>query len=252
LTKAELFSLLEENYNHFNQPAFIEPDPVSVPHLFTLKQDIEISGFLSATIAWGNRKSIVGNARRLMQMMDDAPYDFLSNARPEEFKPFLRFVHRTFNGDDCLFFLTSLQHLYRQHNSLESLFGSMNEMGAAYAIDQFRNMILSTSHLKRSEKHIPDPLRGSAAKRINMFLRWMIRRDDRGVDFGIWPSIDPAMLVCPLDVHVGRVARKLGLLQRTQNDWKAAGELTESLRSYDPADPVKYDYALFGMGISGW
>ena len=249
MTQAELSSLLEEKYLQYNQSSFIETDPIAVPHQFKLKQDIEIAGFLSATIAWGNRKSIVANARKLLEMMGHAPCDFLMNAEPEDFKPFLRFVHRTFNGDDCLFFLTSLQNIYRTHESMESLFCSLNDHGAAHAINSFREVFLTTDHLRRSEKHIASPLSGSSAKRINMFLRWMVRHDDRGVDFGIWQSLDPAKLVCPLDVHVGRIARGLGLLYRTQNDWKAALELTDALRRFDPADPVKYDFALFGMGM---
>ncbi len=249
MTPNDLHSFLEEKYDLYNRPNFIESDPISVPHRFSLKQDIEISGFLSATIAWGNRKSIITNAMRLMEMMDNVPYDFLLHARPEDFKPFLRFVHRTFNGDDCLFFLTSLQYIYREYNSLEPLFSSMNDHGSEHAIGRFREIFLTCAHLRRSEKHIANPLAGSAAKRINMFLRWMIRQDDRGVDFGLWTSLNPANLVCPLDIHSGRTARALGLLQRPQNDWKAALELTTSLRTFDPVDPVKYDFALFGMGI---
>ena len=248
-TDADVKALLEQKFLQYNTPGFIADDPVSVPRQFTLKQDIEISGFLAATISWGNRKSIVGNARRLVQLMNNSPYDFLVNANPGDFKPFLRFVHRTFNGDDCLFFLASLQHLYRQYGSLEPLFGSMNEFGAAHAISRFRKYFLETEHLPRSEKHISDPMTGSAAKRLNMFLRWMVRNDEHGVDFGLWRSIDPANLICPLDIHVGRVARALGLLHRSQNDWKAAVELTETLNKFDPADPVKYDFALFGMGV---
>jgi uncharacterized protein (TIGR02757 family) len=251
LTKAELLAILEEKYLHYNQPAFIEADPIAVPHQFTLKQDIEISGFLSATIAWGNRKSIVGNARRLVHMMDGSPYDFLLNAKPEDFKPFLQFVHRTFNGDDCLFFISSLQNIYRQYQSIEPLFSTINGQGASHAISRFRDIFLSTDHLDRSEKHIANPLTGSAAKRINLFLRWMVRHDGHGVDFGLWKSVDPANLVCPLDIHAGRVARSLGLLRRMQNDWKAAMELTEALKEFDPSDPVKYDFALFGMGVYG-
>ena len=249
MTQAELSSLLEEKYLQYNQPSFIETDPIAVPHQFALKQDIEIAGFLSATIAWGNRKSIVSNARMLVKMMGHAPYDFLIHAEPEDFKPFLRFVHRTFNGDDCLFFLTSLQNIYRTHKSMELLFGSLNDHGAAHAINSFREVFLTTAHLRRSEKHIASPLAGSSAKRLNMFLRWMVRHDGRGVDFGIWQSLDPARLVCPLDVHAGRIARELGLLHRTCNDWKAAMELTDALRLFDPADPVKYDFSLFGIGM---
>ena len=249
LTIMDLFSFLEEKYYQYNQPSFIESDPISVPHRFTLKQDIEIAGFLSATIAWGNRKSIVSNASRLIGMMGNSPYDFLLNAKSCEFKPFLKFAHRTFNGDDCLFFITSLQRIYRQYHSLEPLFSTLNDNGAAHSISSFRATFLAVDHLPRSEKHISNPIAGSATKRINMFLRWMIRRDSRGVDFGLWPSIDTSNLICPLDVHVGNVARKLGLLQRISNDWKAAEELTANLRKFDPGDPVKYDFALFGLGV---
>jgi uncharacterized protein (TIGR02757 family) len=252
LTNEELFSFLEEKYHLYNQPGFIESDPISVPHRFTQKQDIEIAGFLAATISWGNRRSIVTNANRLVNLMDDSPYDFLVHAGPADFKPFLKFVHRTLNGDDCLFFVSSLQNIYREFHSMEPLFNSMNEHGAVHAISRFRDAFLTTDHLQRSEKHISNPVAGSAAKRINMFLRWMVRRDDKGVDFGIWKSIDPSNLVCPLDLHSGNVARKLGLLYRTTNDWKAAKELTVNLRKFDPHDPVKYDFALFGLGVHGW
>ncbi len=251
MTQADLYYLLEEQYHYYNQPGFIETDPVAVPHRFTLKQDIEIAGFLSATIAWGNRKSIVSDALKLLKTMEFTPYDFLMNAKDEEFKPFLRFVHRTFNGEDCLFFLTSLKNLYLEYNSLEPLFSTMNTHGAACAINTFREAFLSTEHLPRSEKHLANPQKGSAAKRLNMFLRWMVRSDGRGVDFGLWNSIDPANLVIPLDVHSGRVSRSLGLLTRDQNDWQAVINLTESLKVFDPADPVKYDFALFGMGVNG-
>ena len=216
---------------------------------FTKKEDIEIAGFLTATLAWGNRKSIVASGRRLMYLMDDSPGDFLINADQKDFKPFLNFVHRTFNGDDCLFFVTALQNIYRRHHSLEPLFGTLDEHGPAHAISRFRESFLSAGHLHRTEKHLSNPMAGSATKRINMFLRWMVRRDDRGVDFGIWKSISASNLVCPLDVHSGRVARKLGLLRRTADDWKAAEELTASLRKLDPCDPVKYDFALFGLGV---
>ena len=249
MTNSELQILLEYKAELYNRPSFIEPDPVSIPHLFQRKEDIEIAGFLSATIAWGNRKSIVAHGRQLMKLMNDAPFDFLCQAKPADFRPFLKFVHRTFNGDDCLYFITSLQNIYKEYGSMEPLFASMNEHGVAHAISRFRSVFLSTEHLHRSEKHIANPQSGSAAKRINMFLRWMVRRDDCGVDFGVWQSIDPAMLICPLDVHVGRIARELGLIQRRQNDWKAALELTEALRMFDPSDPVKYDFALFGMGV---
>ena len=245
----KLFLFLEEKYRQYNQPGFIESDPIAIPRRFNVKQDIEIAGFLTATISWGNRKSILSSANRLMEMMDNAPHDFLVNAKPDEFRPFLRFVHRTFNGEDCLFFITSLQNIYRQHQSMEPLFGSMNELGAVHAIGRFRTAFLETDHFSRADKHLSDPAAGSATKRINMFLRWMVRRDTAGVDFGIWKSIDPSSLVCPLDVHSGNVSRKLGLLRRKGNDWKAAAELTGNLRIFDPTDPVKYDFALFGLGV---
>ncbi|MCK9423338.1 MAG: TIGR02757 family protein [Bacteroidales bacterium] len=244
-----IHALLEEKFRLYNNPAFIVSDPVSIPHFFSLKQDIEIAGFLAATISWGNRKTIVSNARRLMRMMDWAPYDFLTHARDQEFQPFLNFVHRTFNGEDCLFFLQSLREIYSSMNSLESLFTDQGMYGAEAAICRFRDIFLNTLHLKRSEKHIANPARGSSAKRLNMFLRWMVRNDNNGVDFGIWKNLDPAKLICPLDVHSARVARKLGLLSRKINDWKAAEELTANLRKFDLKDPVKYDFALFGLGI---
>lgn len=244
-----IHALLEEKFRLYNNPAFIVSDPVSIPHFFSQKQDIEIAGFLTATIAWGNRKSILSNARQLMRMMDYAPYDFLTHARDQEFRPFLKFVHRTFNGDDCLFFLQSLRNIYFNVESLEALFSDLSTSGAAVAICRFREIFLHTPHLTRSEKHIANPARGSSAKRLNMFLRWMVRNDKRGVDFGIWKSLDPAKLICPLDVHSARVARKLGLLHRKTNDWKAAEELTANLRKFDFNDPVKYDFALFGLGV---
>lgn len=238
---------LDEQYLRFNQPGFIDADPVSIPHLFTRQQDIEISGFLAATLAWGNRKSIIADARRLIGLMDDAPYDFLVNASPADLKPFQKFVHRTFNGDDALFFITSLQNLYRRFPGLEPLFQDMNQHGAAHAISRFRSLFLETTHLHRSEKHLANPAKGSSAKRINMFLRWMVRDDGRGVDFGLWKTIAPSSLICPLDLHTGQAARALGLLRRKANDWKAATELTGFLRRLDPEDPVKYDFALFGL-----
>ena len=245
----ELKQFLDQSVLKFNTPGFIPADPVSIPHRYSRKEDNEIAGFLTATIAWGNRKSILASAGRMLALMDHTPYDFLSNASPKDFKPALQFVHRTFNGEDCLFFLTSLRNIYREYGSLEPLFGTFGEHGAAHGINGFRTLFLKTAHLPRSRKHLADPFAGSAAKRINMFLRWMVRRDTSGVDFGLWKSIDPSALICPLDVHSGRVARNLGLLHRSQNDWKAAEELTARLREFDPADPVRYDFALFGLGV---
>lgn len=245
----QIHDLLEVKAGYYNRPSFIDDDPISVPHRFRKKEDIEISGFLTATISWGNRKSIIRNALRLMELMDHAPHDFITGARPSDLKPVLSFVHRTFNGEDCLFFLAALRKIYQRENGLEPLFIGLNTLGPAKTISLFRQKFLETEHLPRSEKHLANPATGSAAKRINMFLRWMVRNDNQGVDFGIWPSISPATLICPLDIHSGKVARDLGLLTRKHNDWQAAMELTASLRLFDPADPVKYDFALFGMGI---
>jgi uncharacterized protein (TIGR02757 family) len=247
--QSDLHDFLEFKYQQYNTPDFIDSDPILIPHLFSKKQDIEIAGFLTATISWGSRKSIIGNARRLIQMMDDDPHCFILEASENDLVPFRKFVHRTFNGEDCIFFLRSLKNIFTKNESMEKLFLPANKAGMSQAIRQFREEFLLTPHQKRSEKHISDPLSGSSAKRINLFLRWMVRNDSRGVDFGLWKQIDPSKLICPLDVHVGNVARKLGLLIRKSNDWKAAEELTSSLRKFDPADPVKYDFALFGLGI---
>ena len=245
--------LLDKKVEFYNTPDFIAPDPISIPHLFTVKEDIEIAGFLSATIAWGNRVSIVRNGRRLMEMMDNSPHEFVISASPKELMRLNRFVHRTFNDTDCLFFIESLRNIYLNHNGLEAVFSAGITGGNTDAYDailSFRKTFLSIPHLTRSEKHVANPEKGSTAKRINMFLRWMVRKDNKGVDFGIWEKIKPAQLYCPLDVHSGRVAREYGLLARPQNDWKAVRELTTSLRILDPADPVKYDFALFGTGVN--
>jgi len=249
LSHQEFFGFLEEKYNLYNNPAFIGPDPVSVPHQFALKEDIEIAAFLSAAISWGNRVSIVKDANRLVSMMDCSPFHFITEASRSEFSSFSVFYHRTFNGLDCLFFLESLRNIYLHHGGLEACFSGESHTGMMEKISGFRKIFLEAPHEKRSEKHLPDPLRGSSCKRINMFLRWMVRNDGRGVDFGLWKKISPAELLCPLDIHSGNVARKLGILKRKQNDWKAVEELTARLRSLDPADPVKYDFALFGLGI---
>jgi uncharacterized protein (TIGR02757 family) len=248
----ELKDFLDEKVLLYNQPHFIELDPISIPHLFTKKEDIEISGFFAATIAWGQRPTILRNAEKLMQWMDNSPYDFVINFEEEDLKPFKAFVHRTFNGSDCINFLKALQNIYRNHGGLSELFTiSLNEghNDLKESIVFCRNRFFELPHMKRTEKHFSNPADGSACKRINMFLRWMVRRDNKGVDFGIWKQISPSLLVCPLDVHSGRIARKLGLLKRKQNDWKAAIELTQKLRKFDSSDPVKYDFALFGLGV---
>ena len=249
IPEGELGEFLEFNYQKYHQPWFRDTDPVSVPHLFSKREDIEIAGLFAATLAWGNRKSIVANARRLMLQMDDAPHDFIMHASERDFNRFGTFVHRTFNGEDCIFFLRALKHIYGVHASLEELFSGFNSDGALASITSFRSAFLSVPHAPRSGKHLSDPSRGSAAKRINMFLRWMVRSAEGGVDFGLWRTISPAGLICPLDIHSGNVARKLGLLERKQNDWRAATELTASLRRFDQEDPVKFDIALFGLGV---
>ena len=246
-----IFDFLNQKVRQYNNFQFIETDPISIPHMFTKKEDIEISGFLTSVISWGRRPAILKSARKLMELMDNSPHDFLMNSNVVEFKRFEGYVYRTFNSDDCIFLITSLQNIYKRNNSLEAIAtNSFSNKGSAFdVIVSLREAIMETSHLKRSEKHLGNPLTGSAAKRINMYLRWMIRKDNKGVDFGIWKDIPQSALMCPLDVHSGNVARKLGLLDRKQNDWKAVEELTIKLRTFDIDDPVKYDYALFGIGV---
>lgn len=245
---SEIYQLLEEKFIQFNQTSFIENDPISIPHLFSAKEDIEIAGFLAATIAWGQRKTIVTNARKMIQLMDDAPYDFILHHEDKDLWRLKGFVHRTFNSEDFEFFLKALQHIYINHGGLESVF-ARNAENMQQSIHYFKKVFFEIEHPQRSTKHIADPLKKSSAKRINMFLRWMCRNDKSGVDFGIWKSISPKHLMCPLDVHSGNVARKLGLLTRTQNDWQAVEELTYQLRKFDKNDPVKYDFSLFGLGV---
>lgn len=247
---SDIKDFLDEKALQYNSPAFIESDPVSIPHGFDRKEDIEISGFLTATIAWGNRTMILKNAGKLMELMDNAPFDFVMNHRENDLRRFKGFVHRTFNDTDLFYFIESLKNIYLFHGGLEPLFSvHCSETSTQPAIQEFRNQFFSLPHSQRTRKHVANPAEGSAAKRINMFLRWMVRSDNRGVDFGIWKRIKPSQLSCPLDVHSGHVARKLGLLTRHQNDAKALDELDAHLRLMDPADPVKYDFALFGLGV---
>lgn len=246
-----LKDFLEEKYLLYNNKSFIPTDPIQIPHQFTKKEDIEIAGFLAATIAWGQRKSIINNSNKLMLWMDNAPHDFTLNHKPKDLLPFENFVHRTFNGIDCVFFLKSLQHIYKKHGGLENAFSKHMDSKITSikpAIVGFRKLFLEYKHAKRSEKHISNPETKSSAKRLSMYLRWMVRKDKKGVDFGIWNSIDPSQLCLPLDVHTGNVSRKLGLLQRTQDDWQAVEEITGVLKQFDKKDPVKYDFALFGLG----
>jgi uncharacterized protein (TIGR02757 family) len=250
LNKTELKEFLDTKVLEYNQPTFIESDPIQIPHQFNNKEDIEIAGFLTATIAWGNRKMIIKNAQKMMELMGNSPYDFVLNHKEYHLDNFDGFVHRTFNTADFQYFIKALQHIYKNHKGLEFVFTkNATSTSMQPAIHSFKQVFFEIPHLHRTEKHISDPLKNSAAKRINMYLRWMIRNDNAGVDFGIWKSISPSSLSCPLDVHSGNVARKLGLLTRKQNDAKALFELDKNLRLLDKQDPVKYDFALFGLGI---
>jgi uncharacterized protein (TIGR02757 family) len=247
----EMKHFLDEKVQFYNTPAFIASDPISIPHRFENKHDIEIAGLYAAIFAWGQRKAIIAKCNDLLLRMDNTPSDFVMNAGPNELERLNGFVHRTFNESDCLFSVESLRIMYAEHGGLEDIFTSGYKMGGIKkAISVFRDRMLEPAHFKRFRKHISDPESGSAAKRINMFLRWMVRNDDAGVDFGLWKQISPAHLMCPLDLHSGRVARELGLLTRSQNDWKAVEELTTNLIKFDANDPVKYDFALFGTGIN--
>lgn len=248
LKTSEIKEFLDEKTAYYNHPKFIETDPIQVPYLFSEKHDIEIAGFLTATIAWGNRKSIINNAGQLMELLDNAPFQFVQEHKNSDLEKLLPFVHRTFNSEDLIYFIKSLQNIYLNHQGLENLFSKhQTEKNLQYAIHRFKRVFFEIPHPLRTTKHVSDPLKNSAAKRINMFLRWMVRNDGI-VDFGIWKSLSPSQLSCPLDVHSGNTARKLGLLTRKANDAKAVSELDVALRKLDPSDPVKYDFALFGLG----
>ena len=250
MTKAALKEFLDIKVAQYNHPKFLESDPIQIPHGYSQKEDIEISAFLTATIAWGNRKSIINNAIRMMQLLDNAPYDFVLNHRESDLVRLSGFVHRTFNEVDLAYFIRGLKNIYQHHNGLERAFAhKITTDSLQPAISSFKETFFELPHPLRTTKHVSDPLKGSAAKRLNMFLRWMVRDSSTGVDFGLWKSISPSVLSCPLDVHSGNVARKLKLLKRKQNDAKALVELDKSLRKLDPNDPVKYDFALFGLGV---
>ncbi len=247
---SDIKEFLDEKVNQYNTTSFIELDPICIPHEYQRKEDIEIAGFLAATIAWGNRKMIVKNGRRMMEMMGNSPFDFILNYRESHLDKLDGFVHRTFNFIDLTYFVAALNNIYRNYGGIEDVFQSaVIGESTQSAIHEFRTIFFSLPHLPRTTRHVSDPDKGSAAKRMNMYLRWMVRDDKRGVDFGLWKSISPRQLSCPLDVHSGNVARKLGLLTRTQNDSKALAELDSSLRVMDKEDPVKYDFALFGLGV---
>lgn len=248
-----LKSYLDSCVTKFNCPDFISADPISIPHRFTRLQDIEIMGFWVAILAWGRRKTIINKASELIDLMGGQPYDFILHHKEKDRKAFLNFKHRTFQTTDTLYFLEFLQQYYRKHSSLEDAFTLHLHPGdttTENALIGFRQLFFSLPDApQRTQKHIASPARNSACKRLNMFLRWMVRQDDKGVDFGLWKKIKPAQLQMPLDVHVERVARRLGLIARKQRDWKTVVELTDRLRAFDPDDPVKYDFALFGIGV---
>lgn len=245
----ELKEYLDFKSDQYNNTDFIDSDPIQIPHRFSIKEDIEISGFLAATIAWGNRKMIINSAARMMDLMGNSPYDFVMQATDDQIASLDKMVHRTFNTDDFRFFIKSLKNIYTVHGGLETVFSDKEAGDIQQRISAFKKVFFEIDHQQRTTKHISDPLKGSSSKRINMFLRWMCRKDQKGVDFGIWKNIAPAELSCPLDVHSGNVARTLGILKRTQNDQKALQELDTSLRIFDSTDPVKYDFALFGLGV---
>ena len=250
MTQKELKEFLDEKVLQYNKPFFIDSDPIQIPHRYSLKEDLEISGFLTATIAWGNRKMIIKNANQMMELMGNSPYDFVMNHKEHHLDNFDGFVHRTFNSIDISYFIKALNHIYTNHNGLENIFKlNATKDSLQPAIHELKKIFFELPHPLRTTKHMSDPMKGSASKRLNMWLRWLIRNDKTGVDFGIWDSISPSLLSCPLDVHSGNVALKLGLLTRKQNDAKALAELDASLRKMDNNDPVKYDFALFGLGV---
>ncbi len=245
----ELKEYLDFKADQYNNPDFIDTDPIQIPHRYKIKEDIEISGFLASTIAWGNRKMIINSATKMMDAMGNNPYDFVMLATDAQIGSIDNIVHRTFNSEDFRYFIKSLRNIYVNHGGLENVFTGNTDLNLQNRISNFKKVFFEIDHPIRTTKHISDPLKGSSSKRLNMYLRWVSRKDTKGVDFGIWKSISPAELSCPLDVHSGNVARTLGILKRKQNDAKALQELDAALRKFDPTDPVKYDFALFGLGV---
>lgn len=248
MKREQVYELLERKYKEYNSSVFIDTDPISIPHRFSKLQDKEIIGFWVAMLAWGNRKSIITSGNKLVELMDGAPHDFIINHQEHDLKRFLNFKHRTFNATDALYFIEFFKQHYSKYNSLEDAFivGGNQEK----RLEAFHNYFFSLDDApQRTRKHIATPLRGSTCKRMNMFLRWMVRKDKHGVDFGLWKKIKPSQLYIPLDVHVDRTARKLGLIKRKQIDWETVVELTENLKGFDPKDPVKYDFSLFGISV---
>ena len=248
-----LQTLLNEKVETYNRPFFIDSDPISIPHSFSKKQDIEIAGFFAAIFAWGNRTTIINKSKELMDLMDNAPHDFVLHHQPKDLKNLLRFKHRTFNSTDLLYFIHFFHHHYKKNDSLETAFSiglDKKDINTENALNGFYDYFFSLPDVpSRTKKHIAAPKNKSSCKRLNMYLRWMVRNDKCGVDFGIWKNIKTSQLIMPLDLHVIRVAKRYQLLTRKQSDWQAAVELTETLKTFDPKDPVKYDYALFGMGV---
>ncbi len=247
----ELKIFLDEKADQYNHPEFIENDPIQIPHRFTLKQDIEIAGFLAATISWGNRKAIIKSAEKMLDIMGNTPYDFVLNHSEKDLQLIeKKSIHRTFNAEDFTYFIKQFNRIYRENESLEVLFRlNESETSFLHSVERFRSSFLGTEK-HRSHKHVSSPYKNSSTKRIIMFLRWMVRKDKRGVDFGIWENTDQRYLSIPLDVHTGNISRKLGLISRTQNDWKTVEELDAVIRKFDEEDPAKYDFALFGLGVT--
>ncbi len=254
IKKNELKVFLDRKVDVYDQPSFIKNDPISIPHLFTKKQDIEIAGLFAAIFSWGNRTTIINKSKELMQLMDNSPYEFCLHHKDTDLKKLLAFRHRTFNATDLLYFVSFFKMHYGKYASLETAFTQeMNktDLTVENGLKGFNHYFFSLPDIpSRTHKHIASPEKNSSCKRLNMFLRWMVRRDDKGVDFGIWKNISPTQLICPLDVHVARIATRLGILKRKQTDWQAALQLTGFLRTLDASDPVKYDFALFGMGVT--
>jgi uncharacterized protein (TIGR02757 family) len=248
-------SFLDQKAEYYNQPSFIKYDPISIPHLFSKKQDIEIMGLWAAVLAWGQRVTIINKCKELVTLMDHAPHDFMIHHHENDLKPFLKFKHRTFNNTDTLYFIEFFKNYYSKNTSLEDAFTkgiNSKSLNIEQGLINFHELFFSLEDFPdRTKKHISTPAGNSACKRLNMFLRWMVRKDHHGVDFGIWEKIKPSQLICPCDVHVDRVARKLGLITRKQTDWHTAVELTENLKVLNPKDPVKYDFALFSLGVEG-
>ncbi|ASZ10091.1 TIGR02757 family protein [Chitinophaga pendula] len=248
----QLKAFLDAKAAYYDDPAFVDNDPICIPHRFSLLQDIEIAGLFAAILAWGNRTTIIKKCTELLQLMDNSPYEYIRHHQPRERMKLMHFSHRTFNGIDLLYFVEFLQHYYTNVTSLEFAFSghiTKADQTVEKALLGFHKIFFAMEHPERTRKHISTPAKNSACKRLNMYLRWMVREDENGVDFGLWKHILPSQLICPVDVHVSRVATRLGLINEAKADWRTALALTAQLRTMDPADPAKYDFALFGLGV---